>query len=67
MGEKQELIQKMIQMQKKFIKQEQESGISPEEYYAPDENSTSRGYSEEFSKMANRLVDLAHKEKGSSR
>ena len=67
MGEKQELIQKMIKLQKKFIKKEQESGVSSEEYYMPEEDSTLSGYHDEFEKMANRLIDLAHKEKGSSR
>jgi len=67
MSEKQELIQQMIQMQKAFIKKEHESGVSSEEYYLPDEDSTLSGYNEKYEKMATRLVDLAHEEKASSR
>lgn len=67
MGEKQKLIRKMIRMQKKFIEKQRTSGITPAEYYAPGEDSELSGYQAEYTKLAARLVDLAHREKKTSR
>ena len=54
-------------MQKKFIQREQASGVDAEEYYNPEEGSDLHGYQEQYNEMANRLVELAHSEKGSHR
>lgn len=67
MSEKQKLIQQMIAMQKKFIHKQRQSGVSPREYFLPGEDDALSGYSGEYTEMANRLVDLAHKERGTSR
>ena len=35
MSEKQELIRKMLKMQKDFIAQEHQGGVDPKDYFAP--------------------------------
>lgn len=67
MSEKQKLIQEMLEMQKKFIAKEHTDGIEPESYYNPDEGTDLDGYQAKYNEMANRLVELAHEEKGSNR
>lgn len=67
MGEKQRLIAKMIGMQKAFIEKQRKSGVSAQEYFLPEEDDALRGYHEEFEQLAARLVDLAHREHGTSR
>ncbi|QKT04049.1 hypothetical protein HUS23_09580 [Ectothiorhodospiraceae bacterium 2226] len=65
MSEKQELIKKMLEMQKRFIAYEQEHGLDPEEYYVPAENHPLHNYRQEYKEAAMRVVELAHAEKGS--
>ena len=67
MSEKQKLISEMLEMQKKFIQREQASGVDSEEYYNPEEGSELDGYQAKYTEMANRLLELAHAEKGSHR
>ena len=67
MSDKQEMIKKMIEMQKKFIAYEQKNGVSQEEYYAAPEGHELNGYRQEYQEMAMKLVDIAHEEKGSHR
>ena len=68
MSEKQELIKKMIEMQKKFIEYEhQHGGVAQADYFTPESGHPLENYKEEYNKLANRLVDLAHQEKGSKR
>ena len=67
MSEKQEMIKKMIEMQKKFIAYEQANGVSQEEYFAAGEGHELHDYRHEYNDMAVKLVDLAHAEKGSHR
>jgi len=67
MSEKQKLIQEMIEMQKRFIAHEQTGGINLEEYYDEDKNTLLGGYQEKYTRLANKLVDMAHEEKGSAR
>ena len=62
---KQDKILKMIEMQKEFIKKEHKSGVTMEEYFAPDDNSPLKGYREEYMKLALEVVDDAHTEVGS--
>ena len=67
MSEKQEIIQKMLDMQKKFIAYEQQNGVDPEEYFNPPEGHELDGYRQEYYDLAKKLVDMAHEEKGSHR
>lgn len=67
MNEKQQIIQQMLEMQKKFIAREQAEGVTPEEYYSPEAGDDLEGYQAKYNDLANRLVDLAHEERGSRR
>jgi hypothetical protein len=64
--EKQELIDKMLGMQKQFIDFEHEHGISGKDYWASQDGLLAN-YRQEYSDMANRVVDIAHEIVGSSR
>lgn len=65
MSSKQEKIQKMLELQKKFIELEQSGEITAESYFVPKDGSALDGYREEYAKLAMEVVDDAHKEKGS--
>ena len=67
MSGKKELIEKMIKMQTAYIAQEQNSGIDPKDYFAPEDGHALDGYRESYEKLATQVVDLAHEEKGSKR
>jgi len=67
MGEKQDLIKRMIELQQKFIKYEQDNGVTSFDYYTPAPGHTLEGYREEYAELATKVVDLAHGEAGSSR
>lgn len=67
MSEKSKLIAEMLVMQKKFIKFEQENGVQMADYYAATEGHTLNNYREDYSKLADQVNALAHKEKGSKR
>jgi hypothetical protein len=64
--EKQDLIDKMLEMQKQFIDHEHEHGVTGKDYWASDEGLLAT-YRQEYLEMANRVVDLAHEIVGSSR
>ena len=64
--EKKELINKMLEMQKKFVEYEHEHGISGKDYYASKEGLLAN-YRDEYMALANRVIDLAHEIKGSAR
>jgi hypothetical protein len=66
-SEKQQLIESLLEMQKKFIACEREDGISVKDYFDPGGGHPMAGYADEYAEKANRLVDLAHEEKASSR
>ena len=66
MSEKQELIKEMLEMQKKFIEHEHKQGVSQEEYFMAQEGDLA-GYRQKYNELANKLVDMAHEEKGSHR
>ena len=66
--EKQALIKQMLEMQKKFIEYEHtHEGVAQADYYTPEPGHPLENYQEEYTRLANRLVDLAHEEKGSKR
>jgi hypothetical protein len=67
MGEKQELIAKMLEMQKKFMDFEQANGVEMEDYFVAKEGHLLNGFRQEYMDLANKLVDMAHAEKGSHR
>jgi hypothetical protein len=64
--EKQDLIDKMLEMQKQFIEYEHEHGVTGKDYWASQEGLLA-GYRQEYMDMANRVVDLAHEIVGSVR
>ena len=64
--EKQELIDKMLEMQKQFIEYEHQHGVSGKDYWASSDGLFAN-YRQEYMDMANRVVDLAHEIVGSSR
>jgi len=63
---KQTLIDKMLEMQKQFIAYEHQHGVSGKDYWASSEGLLA-DYRQEYTDMANRVVDLAHEIVGSSR
>lgn len=64
--EKQQLIDKMLEMQKQFIDYEHQNGVSGKDYWASSDGMLAN-YRQEYMDMANRVVDLAHEIVGSSR
>ena len=67
MTSKQERIQKLLEMQKKFIELEQKGEVTPESYWLPQEGSDLDGFKDEYTKLAMKVVDDAHDEVGSKR
>jgi hypothetical protein len=67
MSDKQELIKKLLEMQKKFIDYEHENGVEMKDYFAADEGHPLKGFRQDYMALANQLVDMAHTEKGSHR
>ena len=67
MGEKQKIIQQMMDMQKRIIEIEQSGQFSAQEYYDSDGESELARIKAAHDELATRLVDLAHEEKGSHR
>lgn len=65
-SEKQELIDKMLKMQKQFIDYEHQHGVSGKDYWASTEGLLA-DYRQEYLDMANRVVDIAHEIVGSVR
>lgn len=64
---KQEKIQELIAMQKKFIEYEHANGLDPQDYYAPDSGHELDGYKEKYRDIAMEVMQAAHDEVGSSR
>jgi hypothetical protein len=63
--EKQDLIKKMLEMQKHFISAEHDGGVEPGNYYNPKPGTTFDGYVKEYNDIAQRVNKLAHEIKGS--
>jgi hypothetical protein len=54
-------------MQKKFIAIEQKEGVSMEDYFIAEEGHPLYHFRQDYMDLANKLVDMAHAEKGSHR
>ncbi len=67
MSDKQELIAKLLEMQKKFIDYEHQNGVEMKDYFAAEKGHPLDGFRQQYMAMANQLVDMAHAEKGSHR
>ena len=67
MNEKQQLIQRMLDMQKQFIEFEHGQSLDVEDYFAPPADHPLAKYVQDYTELANQLVDLAHQEKASKR
>ena len=67
MSEKQELIKKLLEMQKTFMDFDHEKGVEMEDYFSAQEGHVLKGFRQEYMDLANKLVDMAHAEKGSHR
>ena len=67
MSEKQQIIEQMMEMQRKFIELERNGEFSAEQYYDSDGENELARHKREFDALATQLVDMAHEEKGSKR
>ena len=67
MNKKQKLIQRMLELQRKFIAYEQQQGLDLQDYYCPENAHTLKDYRQEYATLASQVIDLAHEEKGSKR
>jgi len=67
MSEKQDIIKRMLELQKKFSDFEHENGVNGFDYYTPGDGHPLDGYRQEYNELANKVVDLAHGEAGSHR
>lgn len=64
---KQQKIQALLAMQKRFLEREKSGGVSMEEYFAPADDSPLHGYARDYADLAMAIVDDAHEEVGSKR
>jgi hypothetical protein len=64
--EKNDLIQKMLEMQKQFVEFEHQHGVSGKDYYYSQEGLL-KDYRQEYRDMAMRVVEIAHQVVGSTR
>ncbi|GBE07631.1 MAG TPA: hypothetical protein ENG90_12630 [Gammaproteobacteria bacterium] len=67
MSTKQEKIQKMLDMQKKFIENEHANGFDAKDYYTPESGAVLDGYKDAYHEIAVGVMNDAHKERGSER
>lgn len=67
MSTKQEKIQKMLEMQKKFIENEHANGFEAKAYYTPESGDVLDGYIDTYNDIAVDVMNDAHKERGSKR
>ena len=67
MSSKADKIKEMLEMQKKFMEIERESGVSQQEYFTPEAGSALDGYRQKYRDLAMEVVDMAHADKGSER
>ena len=64
--ERKEIITRMLDIQKRFMELEREKGVTEKDLHL-NPKGVLKEYKEEHEKLANRLVDIAHKIKGSIR
>lgn len=64
--EKQELIEKMLEMQSQFIDYEHQHGVSGKDYWGVSDGLLAT-YRQDYQDLANRVVNLAHTIVGTSR
>lgn len=67
MSDKQEMIKKMLELQRKFIELEHEQGVTAKDFYSAPEGSFLKKYRDEYTKLADQVVNIAHSERGSIR
>ena len=67
MSDKQEMIAKLLEMQKKFIDYEHANGVEMKDYFVPEEGHALHNFRQDYMDLAMQLVDKAHEEKGSHR
>ncbi|MEZ5540802.1 MAG: hypothetical protein R3F42_02040 [Pseudomonadota bacterium] len=67
MSNKQEMIAKLLEMQKKFIDYEHANGVEMKDYFVPEEGHPLHNFRQEYMDLAMQLVETAHAEKGSHR
>ncbi len=65
MSDKQAMIKKMLEMQKKFIEYEHTNGVDPEDYWMAGEGHPLHNFRQEYRDLAMKVVEEAHKDKGS--
>ena len=66
MSTKAEMIQELLQMQRDFIKFENENGMHPDDYYNPGAGHKLETYKTDFMDKAIQVLDMAHAEKNSA-
>ena len=64
--ERKQIIARLLDIQKRFMDLEREKGVTEKDLHQ-NPKGVLKEYKEEHEKLANRLVDLAHKIKGSIR
>jgi hypothetical protein len=67
MSTKQEKIQQLLDMQKKFIENEHANGFDAAAYYTPEAGTVLDGYIDTYNDIALEVMEDAHKERGSHR
>ncbi len=67
MTEKQQLIQKMLEMQRRFIAYEHQHGVTPQQYHDDFAGLELENHRREFDELGDRVINLARAEKGSVR
>ena len=67
MSERQDLIKRMLELQQKFREYDREHGVTEQDLYTAAEGSFLHQYQQEFPKLADRLVNVAHDRVGSVR
>jgi len=67
MSEKAKLIAEMLEMQKMFQEYETKNGVDSAEYFAAEEGHPLFGYAEKYQDLANKVDEMAHTDKGSTR
>ena len=64
---KNEKIQALLEMQRRFLEKEKSDGVSMAEYITPSAGSPLHDYGKDYNRLAMEIVDDAHEEVGSKR